>query len=170
MAAGVSTSDELSAVFVHNGNNNTIRGNIIDLGSSSYESAVVYGYDSASLVGMAANVIEGNIIISNFTGGLNSLSGKVMFYQNNPAPVSDFTISHDLYWNYAPGGSVFYNGVNGTRAGDTNPVTGINPEITGSTYSIAQGSPVFNALNFPAIVGGWGPPGFIIPSDLPSSV
>jgi hypothetical protein len=71
-----------------------------------------------------------------------------------------------LYWNYAAGGLVFHNGINGTIAGDTSPINGVDPQISGWTYTIAAGSPVFNSpVNFPHIIGGWGPPGFVIPSS-----
>jgi hypothetical protein len=37
---------------------------------------------------------------------------------------------------------------------------------TFGTATVAQGSPVYNSpVNFAPIKGGWGPPGFVIPSS-----
>jgi hypothetical protein len=168
-APGVSNGNEISNVYFHNGNNNTVTGNIIDLGSSSFQVPVTYGYDSGSSNGMANNVFDGNIILSKFTGDLHSALGPAYFEGAGPGlQASWFTIDHNLYWNYAAGGSVF---TNGTLVGDAHPVTGVNPQISGPTYTVAGGSPVFgNPVNFAGIVGGWGPSGFVVPNDGLSSV
>ena len=45
-----------------------------------------------------------------------------------------------------------------------------NPELSGSTYALASGSPAFSTLHFQPIGSGWGPQGFVVPANLPSSV
>jgi hypothetical protein len=164
---GVSNRNELSKVYIHNGHNNTVSGNIIDLGSSSFAAPITYGYDRDSTAGMSNNVFEGNIILSKFTGRLHSFFGQVAYFEGDSLggvgriQPSWFAIRNNLYWNYAPGGLVFSNG---TLKGDENPVTGLDPQMMGGAYTVAEDSPVFGtAMRFPAIVGGWGPPGFVLP-------
>ena len=46
---------------------------------------------------------------------------------------------------------------------DSDPVTE-DPELSGWAYDIASTSPVFKApVDFVALVGGWGPPGYVLP-------
>jgi hypothetical protein len=168
-ALGVSNRNELSKIYVHNGHNNTVSGNIIDLGSSSFAAPITYGYDHDSIAGMSNNVFERNIILSKFAGRLHSFFGPVAYFEGaswggaGRIQASWFTIRNNLYWNYAPGGAVFSNG---TLAGDASPITGLEPRISGASYSAAEDSPIFSApLEFPAIAGGWGPPGFTIPDE-----
>jgi hypothetical protein len=71
-------------------------------------------------------------------------------------------VNNNLYWNYASGGSIFSNG---NLVSDSNPIHQ-DPQISGYLYTVSASSPVYNApVNFPHIVGGWGPPGFVIPSS-----
>jgi hypothetical protein len=99
---------------------------------------------------MSGNEYERNIVIGEGGGGgYTLLSGS---------PLNAPTIMNNDYYNY--GGSAISSG--GSYK-DTSPVSE-NPQISGWTYTIAPGSLVFNApVNFPPIVGGWGPPGFVIP-------
>lgn len=125
-------------------------GNIFDMGK--YKAFVVW---NQSTVG-TGNKFNGNIIISSYSGAgaraYNTGGGKVV------APQS---ITDNVYYNYA-GGRINYGG-DATTLGDSHPVLE-NPQINGWTYSIANGSPVFNSpVNFPRIKGGWGPPGFAVP-------
>ena len=165
MAAGVAKKrGNFNAVFVHNGSNNTISGNIIDLGSSSFTDIVAWGYDGGSVAGMANSTFTNNIVVSNFTGSNHVDSGYGNYaYLEAPfsnAPASWFTVNHNVYWNYASGGQVFSNG---NLTNDANPIVE-NPQISGPTYTMAQGSPVYSSMNFSPIVGGWGPAGFVIPT------
>jgi hypothetical protein len=73
-----------------------------------------------------------------------------------------YTIQNNAYWNYAAGGPVSSNG---TVASDSSPITE-DPQLSGWTYEIASGSPVYNSpVNFAPIVGGWGPTGYVIPES-----
>jgi hypothetical protein len=145
------------------GPSNTFTANIVDLGDSGRQFASLnYGY---SAYGEAGNVYSGNVIVSNFLGSSQQTSvsgdnGKAYF--QNITPASNYTIQNNEYWNYASGGQIF---TTGSITSDSNPLHQY-PQISGWTYQIAQGSPVFSApINFPSIVGGWGPPGFVIPSS-----
>jgi len=72
------------------------------------------------------------------------------------------SITNNAYFNYV-GTSVTYAGAAGAGPGDTNPTYG-NPQLSGC-YAVGSGSLVFSApVSFPTIVGGWGPPGFVLPS------
>jgi hypothetical protein len=148
-----------AAVEIHNGNHNTISGNILDLGDSGRVWAAIWYQDSASIAGMAGNRFTGNIVVSAFIGIQHTnFTGQTGYthFQNVP---SDFTIRDNVYHNRA-GGQVR---TDGPLASDSNPIFE-NPRISGWTYQIADGSPVFRpSVNFPRIVGGWGPPGFVIP-------
>lgn len=154
----------IASFLIHSGNNNTISGNIVDLGDSGINGTVIwyYGGDPAA-VGMHGNTFTGNIVISKFTGALNAtFSGRNVAYNqstNDPNGYA-YTINDNAYWNYASAGSVFSNG---NATSDSNPIHE-NQELSGPTYTIAGGSPVYNApVNFQAILGGWGPPGYVIP-------
>ena len=152
-----------SAFFVHNGHDNRIAGNIVDLGDSGQVSIVIWGHDKASIAGMAGNSFIGNIVLSHFSGRLKTVPGggnEGYAYYQNDVPASAFTIRNNLYFNYASGGKVFSHGL---IVGDGNPVDK-DPQISGWAYAIASGSPVFRSpVDFRPIVGGWGPPGFTIP-------
>jgi hypothetical protein len=148
-----------AAIFIntagHKGTsiNNVVRGNIIDLGTSSMMAIVDFGGPGTE--------VTGNIIISNFTGNLNTASSGatgVAYFQEGDA--ANFRIENNFYHNYAKGGLVFSNG---RLKSDTHPVTG-DPQLSGHLYAIAPESPVFKSpVNFAPIAGGWGPPGFVIP-------
>jgi Ca-dependent carbohydrate-binding module xylan-binding/Protein of unknown function (DUF1565) len=152
-----------SAIFIHNGADNTITGNIIDLGSSGEVAAVNWGEDGGNLgQGMSGSTFTNNIVLSDFTGALQTLSSGVtgeVFFENGGQPASDFTIANNVYYNYASGGQAYSNG---NLVSDSNPVVE-NPQISGWTYTIASGSPVFSSpVSFTAIAGEWGPQGFAI--------
>jgi len=153
--------NDVTAILVHDGRDNHISGNIVDLGDSGMVSTVVWGYDPASIAGMAGNTFTGNIVISSFTGVQRTSSSGITGYSyvENAQPASDFTIHGNLYFNYA-GGQVR---TDGPITSDGSP-TVENPQVSGWTYTIAGGSPVFGApVNFPPIAGNWGPPGYVIP-------
>ena len=122
--------------------------------------AVNFGQDGGTIAGMAGNVFTDNIVISSFTGSQQTTSSGVngfTFFENGGQPASDFTIENNLYYNYA-GGRV---DTSGNVASDASPIIA-NPLLS-STYQLSSNSPAFRSLNFTPIVGGWGPPGFVIP-------
>ncbi|HET8708865.1 MAG TPA: right-handed parallel beta-helix repeat-containing protein [Candidatus Saccharimonadales bacterium] len=133
---------------IHGGNNDTFRGNIVDLGTSGDE---ILLYQSSSIPSaMSGNSIESNIVVSGGGGGAyhGSSPGALPVIQNN------------VYYNYA--GSQVSSSGDGMN-GDTSPVR-VNPQLSGWNYDLAAGSPVFSApVNFPPIEGNWGPPGYVIP-------
>jgi len=149
---------DVEAFEIHNGHNNTITDNIVDLGSSGTEQVAVYFQDSGSIDGMAGNALTNNIIIGNYSGNENTQSGDA-FSENGAA--SDYTIENNVYYNYG-GGQML---TDGSVTGDSNPILE-NPQIAGAAYAIASGSPVLSGLvSFTPLAGGWGPPGFVLPSN-----
>ncbi len=160
-----------SAFVVHNGANDTISGNIVDLGASGMVATVNWGQDSGNLgQGMSGETFTGNIVISSFSGhqqttesGITGYSYFASYNYTSPTPTpSDFTIANNIYFNYG-GGQVRTDGFGG--ANDTSPIFA-NPQISGATYTITSGSPAFSSpVNFAPIIGGWGPPGFVIPQS-----
>jgi hypothetical protein len=160
----------VASFLVHGGDNNVISGNIVDLGTGSHNGTVIWYYGgNPTDPGMNGDTFTNNIVISNFTGGLNeTFFGRDVAYNeatNDPAGHA-YTIHNNAYWNYAPGGSVFSNG---NTTSDSGPIHE-DAQLSGPTYTIAGGSPVFNSpMNFQPIVGGWGPPGFTISNSNRSS-
>jgi hypothetical protein len=155
-------SDNTSALLFHNGDNITASGNIFDVGDSSYATVVVWGRDSGST--MSNTNISGNIVLANFSGNQNAnilgVQNGASYYQNVDTPSAWYTIANNVYHNYG-GGQERSDGV---VVGDTNPIHA-DPQISGYLYTISSGSPVFSQINFQPIKGGWGPPGFVIPTS-----
>ena len=163
-----SAGPNVEAVLFNGGSGNIFVNNIVDLGNghSAVNASGPGGTGGTIAYGkpVAPNVISNNIIIANYSGAPSvrswDVSGHV--YDQNPASNSSWlTISNNLYYNYGGGAA----DSRGNIVSDSNPISA-NPQISGWTYSIASGSPVFGStVNFKAIVGGWGPPGFVIPHD-----
>lgn len=157
IGAGIS-----SAFFFHNGKSNVASGNIVDLGNSSFVSTVLWGGDAGT--DFSGSVFSNNIILSNFAGPLNTLVSGVSgfaYFQGSPAyPASDFTIQNNVYHNYGGGAE----NSSGNIVSDGSPQH-FDPLINGYLYAIDSTSGVFSQISFPPIVGGWGPPGFIIPTS-----
>jgi hypothetical protein len=153
-----------AAVIVNSGNHDVVTGNIIDLGSAPYTFAeIIAGSDPAN-ASSGGDVFSGNIVLSRFTGNslatFTGVSGTA-FMQGVDGQFnsSEFTIANNVYHNYAGGQELS----NGNVASDSSP-NHFDPQISGPLYTIAAGSPVFGGgINFTPIVGGWGPPGFVIP-------
>lgn len=162
-------ANSLGPFLIHNGRNNTISGNIIDLGSTGQAWNAVYFADNGS-VDMSNNRFTGNIVVSKYAGAVNtsfSGVGGQGFFENN-VPGSDFTISASAYHNYGGGAEP----TGGPSASDGNPqhISAANLKCSGSLYTLDPTSTAFAApVNFTAIVGGWGPPGFVIPTSTNSS-
>ena len=141
------------AVDIHSGQNNNVYGNIFDLQSNED----VLQYQNSESTVMAGNSFTGNIIIGNFAGA--GSTGDVYFLNYSPGTTDYPTVQDNVYWNYYSGGSIPYGGT----IGDSAPIVEA-PQLSGWTYNIAAGSPVFNSpVDFPTIVGSWGPPGYVIP-------
>lgn len=152
------------AFEVHNGNNNVISGNIVDLGDSGRVISVLWYHGGEPVeFGMAGNTFTGNIILSDYPGRQHVNFGGVSenSYFQNLGPASNFKIADNLYFNR--GGGIV--NTHGPIASDTNPVFA-DPRISGWTYAVGARSPAFaSPVNFVGIAGGWGPPGFVIPRD-----
>lgn len=164
-ALNASNDAATAAIFVHNGNDNQIAGNIIDLGVSGNESTVIWGYDGDSLSGMYGNSFRGNIVLSRYTGSQNTNPDgnrrTTSYFQGSRGGLAarDFVVENNVYFNYA-GGVV---STSGNLVGDSHPIL-MDPQISGWNYNIASGSPVYQPpINFTPIMGAWGPPGFVVP-------
>jgi hypothetical protein len=144
-----------ACVQMNDPGNNAITGNICDLAADSdYQSIVIYGRGKVAPTSMPGNIFEHNIVISASTGTGYGFYGATQ----TPTPM---TISDNAYYNYV-GSSIKTTG-NAFVGSDSNPVYE-NPQLSGWTYNIATASPVFDSpVEFPGIMGGWGPPGFVIP-------
>jgi hypothetical protein len=147
--------------MIHGGSNNQQIGNLTDLGSFAQHVAVFQtsGVSGCSSATMSGNEYENSIIIGGGGGGGYSLlSGSP---KNTP------TIKDNDYYSY---GSTAISSGSGAYS-DSDPVNQ-NPQISGWTYDIASSSPVFGSpVSFTALVGGWGPPGYVLPEtgSAPSS-
>ena len=150
VSGNVVTGIKSQCFAIHGGNGNTFKGNLCDLSDNAYQRILLYQWDSLMLP-MTGNSFIGNIVV---TGGTGAGSG----YTDNGTPTAP-VIKDNAYFNYA-GSTVNSSGSNGS---DTNP-TYENPGISCWAPGISSSSPVFDApVNFTALVGGWGPPGFVLP-------
>jgi hypothetical protein len=111
------------------------------------------------------NVFTNNIVVSNFSGNRQTQPqdcGMGYSYSGDSHHGSVCTIENNLYYNY---GSGEVQPTSCHIAEDSNPTVD-DPGLSGDTYQLATDSPAFAApVNFPGIVGGWGPPGFQIPAS-----
>jgi hypothetical protein len=142
-----------ACVQMNDANDNVITGNICDMTSTTYQSIVVYtpGHRHYEMTG---NVFTNNIVISASTGASQG------YYASGPAP-NPMTIANNAYYNFV-GTTITTTG--GPAGSDSNPVYE-NPSCSGWKYKLASNSPVFDSpVSFPAIVGGWGPPWFTLPT------
>ena len=135
---------------IHGGNDNSIQDNLCDLNVSQYQRVMNYQWDSLMLQ-MTGNSFENNIIVA---GSKNAGGG----YSDGGTPTAP-TIKNNAYYNYV-GTMVASSGSNGS---DANP-TYEDPGVSCWDPTIAASSPVFAApVSFKKLVGGWGPPGFVLP-------
>jgi hypothetical protein len=139
--------------MVHGGSNVHQIGNLTDLGTYAQHVAVFQtsGVSGCSSATMSGNEYENGIIIgAGGGGGYSLLSGSPM---NTP------TIKDNDYYSY---GSAAISSGTGAYS-DSDPASE-NPQLSGWTYDIASASPVFKSpVDFTALVGGWGPPGYALP-------
>jgi hypothetical protein len=138
-----------ACVMIHSGNNDAISDNICDLGNSAYQAIVVYQLETKSANVMSGNSFENNIVIAHSASAGSGFAGY-------GAPPNPMTIKNNVYYNYL-GSSINSSGTGGAGS-DSNPLYE-NPQLSGWTYNIAAGSPVFNLpVLFSEIIGGWGLP------------
>jgi hypothetical protein len=142
-----------NTMMIHGGSNDHIVGNIVDLGTYAQHVGVLQasGASGCASAEMSGNEIENNIVIGGGGGGGYAfLSGSP---QHTP------TITDNDYYSY---GSSSISSGSGSY-GDSAP-SSVNPELSGYTYTVASGSPVLSSpVSFTALVGGWGPPGYVLP-------
>jgi hypothetical protein len=88
------------AVQIHNGGNNTVTNNIIDLGSSGREFTVLCFSDNTAFFGMGGNTFTDNVVISSHAGTQSTDFGTGTttntFFQNGSSQIS---IHDNLYYN-----------------------------------------------------------------------
>jgi hypothetical protein len=158
-ATGNIISGITSACFQIHGDNNHVTGNIChESHVGPQRIAIYYTTDSANGIRATGNTFQNNIVIGGTKGGGGGFRGHTL--AGTPAPLS---IKNNIYFNYA--GSSMNSG-GGTSAGDDSSPVHADPQISCWSVNIARGSPAFRApVSFPAIKGGWGPPGFVIPRN-----
>jgi parallel beta helix pectate lyase-like protein len=150
VSGNVVTGIKSQCFVIHGGNNNTYTDNLCDLDDSMYQRIMTYQWDSLMLP-MTGNSIENNIIVSSSTGAGTG-------YSDNGTPTAP-TIKNNAYFNYV-GTTIDSSGSNGS---DANP-TYENPGISCWDPTISATSPVYDSpVSFTKLVGGWGPPGFVLP-------
>ena len=146
-----------NTIMIHGGYNDHITGNLTDL-STYGQNVMAIQTSSCSNNSMSENEYERNIVIGAGGGGGYRIDAG--------SPPNAPTIANNDYYNYA--GSAISSG---GAYSDSNPVNE-NPDLSGWTYTVASGSPVFiSPVDFSALAGGWGPPGYTIPQtgSAPSS-
>jgi hypothetical protein len=150
VSGNVMTGIKSQCFVIHGGNDDTYTGNLCDLDDSKDQRIMTYQWDSLMLP-MTGNTIEDNIIVAGSTSAGTGYSDD-----GTPTPP---TIVNNAYYNYV-GTSVDSSGGNGS---DANP-TYENPDISCWDPTISTSSPVFGSpVSFMKLVGGWGPPGFVLP-------
>ncbi|MCL2659121.1 MAG: right-handed parallel beta-helix repeat-containing protein [Acidobacteriaceae bacterium] len=138
----------------NNGSDITFTGNIFDFGTNVKRPLVTYQNFNTKWGGLTGNTFTNNIIIANDASGFSDF----IRYHGEIAADQVPTAQNNVFWNFG-GGPVNFSG----SVTDANPVKK-DPQLSGWTYSIAPGSPVYEApVKFPRIQGGWGPPGYVIP-------
>jgi parallel beta-helix repeat protein len=150
VSGNVVTGIKSQCFVIHGGNNNTFTDNLCDMDDSKYQKIMTYQWDSLMLP-MTGNSIENNIIVS-------SSSGAGAGYTDNGTPTPP-TIKNNAYFNYV-GSTIDSSGSSGSDAKPTYE----NPGISCWDPSISSTSPVYGSpVSFKKLVGGWGPPGFVLP-------
>jgi hypothetical protein len=139
------------------GGQNTFTGNLCDIGTPANNGGYIAGdtySDGAAITG--GSTLQHSIIVGATpgTGYFNQ-----WFSAGTPYPM---VVSNNAYFNYN-GSTIVTTGNMGPAGGDYSPVY-VNPQLTCWAPKIAAGSPALSApVSFPGIIGGWGPPGFVMP-------
>lgn len=142
------------AIQYHEGYNIVVTGNIIDIGDCGNHFIAYYQAAGISWSAMQGNVFAHNIVIaSSSNGGKGWSIDRVDSLPN---------IKDNVYYNYA--GKLIVTRGNELKQDKTSIYE--NPLICGYLYFINPNSPVYRSpVNFPPIVGRWGPPGYVIPAQ-----
>jgi hypothetical protein len=149
---------------VLNPQNNTITGNICDLGATG----LIWAARDTPSNGQSNITFSGNIVISSFAGANNTqgcgTAGQAY------CDIAGITIQNNGYHNYGGGGEP----TNGTVVSDASPqhLTAVQLGLTctNGIYSIAPGSAVLAApISFPPLPTAWGPSGFRLDLVAPST-
>ncbi|MFZ2523238.1 MAG: dockerin type I domain-containing protein, partial [Minisyncoccia bacterium] len=141
---------------LHNSNNIEVKGNIFDLSPVGDQYLLLYQNQGQS-GGMTGNSVTNNIIIGNYPG--NGLTDDV-YYSGWGNSFTYPDVRNNLYWNYS-GGQIYITG----DIQDSSPVRQ-NPQLSGWDYRISPSSPALtSSVGFTPLIGGWGPPGFVIPQS-----
>lgn len=164
-AALLVTNGSANSFYNAGGQNNRWSGNIIDLGATA--AVVLLAYDD-QLNTATGNSFTGNIVIGKWAGsqaGTFFGKGPAGYYYADSVTAHYPTVTHNLYFNFG-GGTIRSDSTN-AGGSDASPVTATDPLFVSGgqcIYTLNGGSSVFGSpLNFPPIVGGWGPPGYTIP-------
>jgi Right handed beta helix region len=143
-----------NTTMVHGGSNVHQIGNLTDLGGYQQRVAVFQtsGVAGCSSATMSGNEYENNVVIGEGGGGSFALlSGS---------PLNKPTIANNDYYNY--GGAAISSG---GAYSDSSP-SSVDPKLSGWDYEMASTSAVLKApVSFPPLVGGWGPPGYVLPES-----
>lgn len=144
-----------NTTMVHGGSNVHQIGNLTDLASYQQHVAV---FQTSSASGCASAVMSGNEYTSSVIIGQGGGGGYALLSGN---PMNTPTIANNDYYNY--GGASISPGSG--SYGDTAPAS-VNPQLSGWAYTMSATSPVLAApVHFPKLVGGWGPPGYVLPES-----
>jgi hypothetical protein len=160
---GTAGSAQSTGCLIADGHDNQFTGNICDLGTSGAAWTGVWWYPGTETFTPMNNAYSGNIVVSRFAGEQDTSAFGVAgpsFVQIS-SPAGDPSIHDNMYHNYG-GGPVR---TDGNHLGDTSPELA-DPMCSGYLYALASTSPAFGApVSFQPIIGGWGPPGFVIPAE-----
>jgi hypothetical protein len=156
-------SASATSCLIADGHDNRFEGNICDLGTGGAAWTGVWWYPGDEEFTPGNNSYTGNIVVSRFATNqqTNDFGVKGPSFVQIASPAKDPTIAGNMFHNYG-GGQVR---TDGNVVGDTAPILA-DPLCSGNSYALASTSSAFNApMSFVPIVGGWGPPGFVLPDD-----
>jgi hypothetical protein len=144
-----------------------IYGNIIDLGPTGYDNNYMYlaWTSPAPCTPITGNLVESNIVISNFAGSANNTFNGYTGYAYTASNLQGFLpvpiVTANTYHNY--GGGDEGSAGNTAMFSDAFPIHS-DPLCTGWTYDLDPSSSMFlPPMSFPKIIKDWGPSGFAIP-------
>lgn len=149
-----------SACYSQDGGNNRFIRNICDVGNPGYQ--IIAQDVNPSPFAALGNVFQSNIVVANgnITSTLGSTTGDGYVSSNacgTPCLNNPMLISKNAYWNY--------HGTSVRNVGDSQPVYE-DPKLSGWSVGQFLSSGVFNApVSFTCLPGGWGPPGFTVPTS-----
>jgi hypothetical protein len=150
-------SGHMGACFTyHGGDNNTVSGNICDLGDGLLGRQYIWVYQDDSFCSgagcMSNNVYQGNIVVSRSS---IAMGGNLTFISGSNGLIA----RNDLSFSYGTGAIL-----------DGAAVANQNPGLSGWNYLLATNSPAYSSpVNFPiqppewGKAGFWGPPEYTVP-------